>query len=147
MNSLGKGKTGRGGVATAQENPGAGEYDDQSPRISKRAPSYRIQARRETSIQADCRLKDQPGPGRYEPFKTSISKIGYTMSSSSRNSDLTIKLNNSSFNREQLLKYRKSPGPADYRNMISSFSKPHGPESMVSFTTQQTKRQQYEVGA
>lgn len=90
---------------------------------------------------------EKPGPGRYDPFKTSITKIGYTMSSSSRNSDQTMKLNGSTFNREALLKYRMSPGPADYRNMISSFSKPHGPESMVSFTTQGTKRQQYEVDA
>lgn len=78
---------------------------------------------------------EKPGPGRYEPFKTSISKMGFTMSSSSRHSDQTLKLNNSSFNREALQKYRISPGPADYRNMISSFTKPHGPESMVSFTT------------
>lgn len=45
------------------------------------------------------------------------------------------------------MKYRKSPGPADYKNMVSSFSKAHGPESMVSFTTEPTKRRQYDVGA
>lgn len=146
-NSLGKQKTNRC-ATTNQQMPGAGEYEDQSPRIGRTSPSYRIQERKETCIQQDCRLsKEKPGPGRYVPFKTSLSKFGFTMSSSSRNSDQTIKLNNSSFNREQLLKYRKSPGPADYQNMISSFSKPHGPESMVSFTTQQTKRQRYEVDA
>jgi hypothetical protein len=104
-----------------------------------------MQARKETSIQESCRLNKKPGPGRYEPYRTSLSNIGFTMSSSSRNSDQTMKLNNSSFNREQVLKYRKSPGPADYNSMISSFKKPHGPESMVSFTTQPTKRAQYEM--
>lgn len=68
--------------------PGAGRYKDQSPRVKKTAPSYRMAARKETVIEEDCRLsKFKPGPGRYDPFKTCMSNIGYTISNSSRNQD------------------------------------------------------------
>lgn len=43
------------------------------------------------------------------------------------------------------MQYRKTPGPADYNNVVSSFQRPHGSEAFVSFTTQPTHRQQFEI--
>ena len=67
----------------------------------------------------DCRLSNyKPGPGSYDPFGSISTHQGYTMSNQSKDPDRPIKTGTW---KEQLSKYRKSPGPADYENMTSSF--------------------------
>jgi hypothetical protein len=66
--------------------PGAGDYEDQSPRIKRKAPSYMMSKRTMSDI--DRLMKNQsaqPGPGNYEPFKTTLSGISYTMASKNNN--------------------------------------------------------------
>ena len=90
----------------------------------------------ETTIGREVRLgEDQPGPGRYEPLKQSQSHHGITMPASRRSTDERKNLSaTDTFIQEQLHLYRKQPGPAEYSNMVSSFSKAHGLQGMVSFT-------------
>ena len=101
----------------------------------------------ETTIARECRLSEElPGPGRYEPLKKTQSHQGFTISTSRRSTDRNQNLNaTESFVHDRLLQNRKKPGPTEYSNMVSSFSKAHGLQGMVSFTKQKTKRKMDEM--
>ena len=56
-------------IDTPNFTPGVGTYEDQSPRLSRKSPSFRMRQRTTTDI--DLALKSsafQPGPANYQPF-------------------------------------------------------------------------------
>ena len=61
--------------------PGVGLYNDQSPTVKRRNPAFQVGLKTETDFQKFLRKEKRPGPANYDPFSTSLSKIGYTMGS------------------------------------------------------------------
>tara|TARA_B110000285_G_C15085762_1_gene596147 strand:- start:1185 stop:1472 length:288 start_codon:yes stop_codon:yes gene_type:complete len=62
-------------------NPGAGYYEEQSPRIKKNSPRITIGLKTETDFEKLLRKekRKQPGPGKYDAYRSSLSNISYTM--------------------------------------------------------------------
>lgn len=61
----------------------------------------------------------QPGPGKYDPFRSSLTNISYTMAG--KNDKEEIKNNMTSLMRSSIDSFNLKPGPADYNPMKSSF--------------------------
>jgi len=62
-------------------NPGVGTYEDQSPRVKRKSPTYHIGQQLESKFDKSLRLYPNPSPAHYDAFKTSISNIKYSMPS------------------------------------------------------------------
>ena len=64
-----------------ETSPGVGRYNDCSPQIKKRSPSYRMSLKTESDFERLLRKECQarPGPANYEPFRTSLTNISYSM--------------------------------------------------------------------
>ena len=61
--------------------PGVGQYDVLSPKIHRRVPSYHVALKTESQFDKFLRKEKRPGPAEYDPFRSSLSKIAYTMRS------------------------------------------------------------------
>lgn len=59
--------------------PSPSTYNDQSPIIKRRMPSYVIGLKNESDFERNLRREMRPGPANYNPFRTSLTNIGYTM--------------------------------------------------------------------
>jgi hypothetical protein len=69
------------GKKIANTSPGVGRYNDQSPTIKKRNPSYRMSLKTESDFEKILRKEcsSRPGPGNYDPFRTSLTNISYSI--------------------------------------------------------------------
>ena len=71
--------------------PGVGHYDDQSPQVMRRKPSYRMRLKTETMLERKLRKDRNPGPGAYDPFRTSITSIACSMGRKHDNEEVLSK--------------------------------------------------------
>lgn len=62
---------------------------------------FKMAPRIETCFEEECRRnKYNPGPAAYDPFRTSISNIGFTISNGSRNNKQTLKISTSCLSKD-----------------------------------------------
>lgn len=101
--------------------PGAGYYEEQSPRIKKSSPRITIGLKTETDFEKLLRKekRKQPGPGKYDAYRSSLSNISYTMGG--KNDKDEIKQNMTTLMRSSIDSFNKMPGPADYNTLRGSF--------------------------
>ena len=59
--------------------PGAGQYEDQSPSVKHKMPSFRMSLKTESLFDKKLRKDNFPGPANYNPYKTSLSNIKYSI--------------------------------------------------------------------
>ena len=65
-----------------------GSYEDQSPRVKRKAPTYQMGEKLESKFDKALRLYPNPSPAHYEAFRTSLSNISYTMPSKNDNAEI-----------------------------------------------------------
>lgn len=83
-------------------------------------PSYVMGLKNETEFDRKLRKEKRPGPSNYNPFRTSLTNIGYTMQARNDPDEILYK-NLTQDMRDSVQSLKISPGPADYKPMRSSF--------------------------
>ena len=60
--------------------PGVGTYDDQILKVKTKMPSFKMSIRTESFFEKKLREEQNyPGPGKYDPYKSSLSNIKYSI--------------------------------------------------------------------
>jgi len=108
-------------IISPLSTPGPSHYKDQSPRTKRHNPSYRISIKTESEFEKFLRKEERPGPASYNPFRTSISNIKYTMPCKNDRDEI-LSRNLTKKMRKSIASLRMRPGPADYNasNAITS---------------------------
>ena len=83
-------------------------------------PAYHMRIKTEQIFDQKLRKNQNPGPGAYNSFKTSLSNVSFTMLGKNNkedilNKNMTIKM------KKSLVSLRESPGPHEYNCTTSSF--------------------------
>ncbi len=74
----------------------------------------------ETQFERHLRKELRPGPSTYDPFKTSLSNIRFTMSSKNEVEEI-INQTMTEQMRQSLRSLKRRPGPGEYNTLRSSF--------------------------
>ena len=97
-----------------------GTYEDQSPKIKRKSPQFKMGQRTSSDLEKILKTKASlPGPSNYQPFNTSLSNIGYTMAG--QNLPKVSTRHMTSKMRQSLESFHINPGPGEYTMTKGSF--------------------------